>query len=151
MDQHHRKYRQLGSATKYLFMKIRLIFAFLFIGTCTLSFAQQAPEPYGALPSQRQINWQETDMYCIIHFSMATFTDKEWGNGAEDVKIFNPSNFSAMQIVGAAKAGGFKGIVVVAKHHDGFCLWPTKTTDHNISNSPYKNGKGDLVKEYQLA
>ncbi len=131
-------------------MRIRFIFAFIFIGTLT-TFAQQAPKPYGALPSQRQLNWQETDMYCIIHFSMATFTDKEWGNGAEDVKIFNPSNFSAMQIVGAVKAGGFKGIVVVAKHHDGFCLWPTKTTDHNISNSPYKNGKGDIVKEYQLA
>src|ERR1700743_3624953 len=130
-------------------MKTSLIFAFLFIGT--IAVAQQAPKPYGALPSQRQLNWQETDMYCIIHVSMATFTDKEWGNGAEDVKIFNPSNFSAMQIVAAAKAGGFKGIVVVAKHHDGFCLWPTKTTDHNISNSPYKNGKGDIVKEYQLA
>jgi len=114
-------------------------------------FAQVPPKSYGALPSQRQLDWQETGMYCIIHFSMATFTDKEWGNGAEDVKIFNPSNFSAFQIVAAAKAGGFKGIVVVAKHHDGFCLWPTKTTDHNISQSPYKNGKGDIVKEYQLA
>jgi alpha-L-fucosidase len=131
-------------------MKIQLIFTFLFFSVITV-FAQQAPKPYGALPSQRQLNWQETDMYCIIHFSMATFTDKEWGNGAEDVKLFNPSNFSAMQIVGAAKAGGFKGIVVVAKHHDGFCLWPTKTTEHNISHSPYKNGKGDIVKEYQLA
>ena len=66
-------------------------------------------------------------------------------------KIFNPGQFSAMQIVGAAKAGGFKGIVVVAKHHDGFCLWPTKTTEHNISKSPYKNGKGDLLREYRDA
>lgn len=90
-------------------------------------------------------------MYCIVHFSMATYTDKEWGYGDEDPKIFNPPKFSAEQIVGAAKAGGFKGIVVVAKHHDGFCLWPTKTTKHNISQSPYKNGKGDILKEYQLA
>jgi alpha-L-fucosidase len=114
-------------------------------------FAQSAPKPYGVLPAQRQLSWQETDMYCIVHFSMATYTDKEWGYGDEDPKIFNPKSFSALQIVGAAKAGGFKGIVVVAKHHDGFCLWPTKTTDHNISKSPYKNGKGDILKDYQLA
>ncbi|TWR31127.1 hypothetical protein FPZ43_01200 [Mucilaginibacter pallidiroseus] len=113
--------------------------------------AQQAPKPYGALPTQRQLSWQETDMYNIVHFSMATYTDKEWGYGDEDPKIFNPKNFDAMQIVGAAKAGGFKGIVVVAKHHDGFCLWPTKTTEHNISKSLYKNGKGDILKEYQVA
>lgn len=113
--------------------------------------AQSALKPYGVLPSQRQLNWQETDMYCIVHFSMATYTDKEWGYGDEEPGIFNPKSFSAMQIVGAAKAGGFKGIVVVAKHHDGFCLWPTKTTDHNISKSPYKKGKGDILKEYQLA
>lgn len=115
------------------------------------AFSQTAPKPYGALPSARQINWQETDMYCIIHFSMATYTDKEWGDGDEDPSIFNPKSFSAIQIVSAAKAGGFKGIVVVAKHHDGFCLWPTKTTKHNISYSPFEKGKGDLVKEYQLA
>jgi alpha-L-fucosidase len=111
----------------------------------------QSPAPYGALPTPRQLAWQETEMYCIIHFSMATMTDKEWAYGDENPAIFNPSNFDAMQIVAAAKAGGFKGIVVVAKHHDGFCLWPTKTTDHNICKSPWKNGKGDLVKEYQDA
>ncbi|GAC1309632.1 MAG: hypothetical protein NVSMB24_25430 [Mucilaginibacter sp.] len=90
-------------------------------------------------------------MYCLIHFGPDTYTDKEWGYGDEDPQIVNPSQFSAVQIVGAAKAGGFKGIVVVAKHHDGFCLWPTKTTEHNISKSPYKNGKGDLLQEYRDA
>jgi len=90
-------------------------------------------------------------MYCIIHFGPDTYTDKEWGYGDEDPKIFNPSNFSAMQIVSSLKAGGFKGIVVVAKHHDGFCLWPTKTTEHNISQSPYKNGRGDILREYREA
>ncbi|MBD1393383.1 alpha-L-fucosidase [Mucilaginibacter glaciei] len=123
----------------------------IFLASALSVTAQVAPKPYGVLPTQRQLNWQETDMYCIVHFSMATFTDKEWGYGDEDPKIFNPKNFSALQIVGAAKAGGFKGIVVVAKHHDGFCLWPTKTTDHNISKSPYKSGKGDILKDYQLA
>lgn len=82
--------------------------ALIFLLTITISaaFAQAPPKPYGALPAARQLRWQETEMYCIVHFSMATFTDKEWGSGAENVKIFDPSNFSAMQIVGAAKAGG---------------------------------------------
>ncbi len=126
-------------------------FTTLLIAAGITAHAQQAPKPYGVSPAPRQLNWQETDMYCIIHFSMATFTDKEWGYGDEDPKIFDPKSFSAMQIVGAAKAGGFKGIVVVAKHHDGFCLWPTKTTEHNISKSPFKNGKGDILKEYKQA
>lgn len=127
------------------------------IFTCLLTlvtmavFAQTAPKPYGPLPTKGQLQWQETDMYCIVHLSVATYTDKEWGYGDEDPKIFNPAKFSAYDIVAAAKAGGFNGVVVVAKHHDGFCLWPTKTTSHNISQSPYKNGKGDIVKEYQLA
>jgi alpha-L-fucosidase len=111
----------------------------------------QAPKPYGPIPSQGQINWQEMGMYCIIHYGLDTYTNKEWGFGDEDPKLLNPSLFSAMQIVSAAKAGGFKGVVVVAKHHDGFCLWPTKTTEHNISKSPYKNGKGDIMQEYREA
>lgn len=132
-------------------MKKVTIFALSLLAAVSSGLAQPAPKPYGQLPSARQVSWQETEMYCIIHFSMATFEDKEWGYGDEPVSLFNPAHFNAMQIVGAAKAGGFKGIVVVAKHHDGFCLWPTKTTDHNISNSPWKHGKGDILKEYQLA
>lgn len=117
----------------------------------SVAFCQPAPKPYGPLPTTAQLRWQETEMYCIVHFGPDTYTDKEWGYGDEDPAIFNPAHFNAMQIVAAAKAGGFKGIVVVAKHHDGFCLWPTKTTEHNISHSPYKNGKGDIVKEYREA
>ena len=126
-------------------------YSVLLVIIVSFAFCQPDPKSYGALPTQRQLNWQETEMYCIVHFSMATYTDKEWGYGDEDPKIFNPKSFSATQIVGAAKAGGFKGIIVVAKHHDGFCLWPTKTTAHNISRSPWKNGKGDVVKEYEIA
>lgn len=125
-------------------------FLFLFLLPLT-AISQKAPKPYGPLPTKGQLQWQETAMYCIIHFGPTTYKDKEWGYGDEGEKIVDPTQFSAMQIVGAAKAGGFKGIVVVAKHHDGFCLWPTKTTSYNISNSPYKNGKGDIVGEYRAA
>ncbi len=109
------------------------------------------PAPYGVLPTARQLAWQETEMYCLIHFGVDTYTDKEWGYGDEDPSLVDPVDFDAMQIVGAARAGGFKGIVVVAKHHDGLCLWPTRTTEHNISKSKWRNGRGDFMKEYRLA
>lgn len=109
------------------------------------------PSPYGPVPSEAQLRWHEMEMYCLIHYGVDTYTDKEWGYGDEDPAIVNPTGFDAGQIVEAAKAGGFKGVIVVAKHHDGLCLWPTKTTEHNISKSPWKNGRGDMIKEYQLA
>ncbi len=113
--------------------------------------AQKAPVIYGAVPNAAQLNLNEVGMYCIIHFGVDTYTDKEWGFGNEDPALINPVKFDAAQIVGAAKAGGFKGIVVVAKHHDGLCLWPTATTSHNITQSKWKDGKGDMVAEYQQA
>ena len=87
----------------------------------------------------------------IVHWGLNTFTDREWGYGNEDPALLDPSDFSADQIVGACKAGGIGGLVVVAKHHDGFCLWPTKTTAHNIRKSPFRGGKGDYVKEMEQA
>ena len=87
----------------------------------------------------------------IVHFSVNTFTDREWGYGSEDPKVFDPTDFDAEQIVKACADGGIKGLVVVAKHHDGFCLWPTKTTGHNITKSPFRGGKGDYVKEMSEA
>ncbi|WP_374949285.1 alpha-L-fucosidase [Mucilaginibacter sp.] len=130
-------------------MKYLLLFLLPFIALCTT--AQQAPKPYGPVPTKAQLGWHETEMYCLIHWGPDTYTDKEWGYGDEDPQLVNPTRFSALQIVGAAKAGGFKGVIVVAKHHDGFCLWPTKTTEHNISKSPYKKGKGDILKVYRDA
>lgn len=115
------------------------------------AFAQNAPKPYGAVPTQRQLAWHDIESYGLIHFTPTTFENKEWGYGDADPKTFNPSDFNAEQIVKAAKAGGLKGIILVAKHHDGFALWPTKTTDYNITKSPFRNGKGDLVKEVELA
>jgi alpha-L-fucosidase len=113
--------------------------------------AQQAPKPYGALPSERQIKWHEMEMYCLIHYTPTTFQDKEWGFGDADSKLFNPSNFDANQIAKAAASAGFKGLISVAKHHDGFCLWPTKTTTYSIASSPWKNGKGDMVQDFMEA
>ncbi|MVT12245.1 alpha-L-fucosidase [Chitinophaga tropicalis] len=123
----------------------------LFLGLFTTLNLYGQPAPYGALPSDAQLKWHEMEMYCLIHYGVNTYLDHEWGYGDEDPRLVNPKQFDARQIVGAAKAGGFKGIIVVAKHHDGLCLWPTKTTPHNISQSGWRNGKGDFIKEYQQA
>ncbi len=128
----------------------RIVLVILLFVTGT-AFSQAPPAPYGVLPTKAQLHWHEMGMYCIIHFGVDTYTDKEWGYGDEDPAIFNPAHFDAAQIVGAAKAGGFKGVVIVAKHHDGLCLWPTHTTEHNIRKSPWRNGKGDMIREYRAA
>ncbi|MCO6496504.1 MAG: alpha-L-fucosidase [Chitinophagaceae bacterium] len=126
-------------------------FPVLFVTGLFFSCSTPAPEPFGPLPSERQLHWQEMEMYTIIHFTPTTFQNKEWGFGDADPAIFNPVDFNADSIVAAIKAGGFKGITFVAKHHDGFCLWPTSTTDYNISKTPFRDGKGDMVKEMEEA
>jgi len=114
--------------------------------------AAQAPmKPFGAVPTERQLRWHEMEMYCLIHFTPTTFQNKEWGFGDAAASLFNPSHFDAHQIASAAAAGGFKGLISVAKHHDGFCLWPTKTTTYSIQHSPWKQGQGDMVYEFMQA
>ncbi|KQN20602.1 alpha-L-fucosidase [Sphingomonas sp. Leaf33] len=110
-----------------------------------------APRPRGATPSKRQLAWHGHEQYAFIHFSINTFTDKEWGYGDESPTLFAPTDFDPDQIVAAAKSANMRGIILTAKHHDGFCLWPTQLTEHCIRNSPYKNGKGDIVGEMEQA
>lgn len=124
---------------------ISLLLILTFFG-CT-----ETIEPLEPIPAPRQLAWHEVEMYGLVCFNLVSFEDKEWGYGDSDPAIFNPSEFSAEQVVNTAKEGGLNGIILVCKHHEGFCLWPTKTTDYNISKSPWKNGEGDMVREFQLA
>ena len=103
--------------------------------------------PCGPLPNANQLRWQKMEMYAFIHYSLNTYTDQEWGFGNEDPKLFNPSSLDCRQWARVCKQAGMRGIIFTAKHHCGFCMWPSAYTEYSVKNSPWKDGKGDVVRE----
>ena len=120
------------------------VFVSLFLISCDTT---PPPEPLSPLPEARQLLWHEMEFYAFVHFNMNTFTDMEWGTGGESPELFNPTELDCQQWARVCSEAGMKGIILTAKHHDGFCLWPSEYTEHSVKNSPWKNGKGDIVQE----
>ncbi|HXD48953.1 MAG TPA: alpha-L-fucosidase [Gemmatimonadaceae bacterium] len=105
------------------------------------------PGPTRAVPTAAQLQWQRDELAMFLHFGVNTFTDREWGDGTEDPAIFAPTALDAREWARSAKRGGFRTLILTAKHHDGFCLWPTRTTEHSVAKSPWRGGQGDVVRE----
>ncbi|WP_187262020.1 alpha-L-fucosidase [Pontibacter beigongshangensis] len=127
-------------------MKKNILAALLLSTVAFSSFAQELPKP-----TVRQLEWQQLETTAFIHFTVNTFTGKEWGDGTESPSIFDPVDFDARAMIRTLKETGFEMAIITAKHHDGFCLWPSAYTEHSVKNSPWRNGKGDMVKEIEEA
>jgi alpha-L-fucosidase len=136
------------SNTANRIMKYFLCEIFFFV--CSIGFVNaqtKAPAPFGPVPNANQLRVQEMEQYAFIHFSLNTYTDQSWGFGNENVNLFNPEKLDARQWARICKQAGMKGVIITAKHHCGFSLWPSKYTEYSVKNAPWKNGKGDVVRE----
>ena len=122
--------------------------AWLASGAGATPIARRRPRVQRPVPSPGQLLWQQDELALFIHFGVNTFTDREWGDGAESPSAFNPSAFDARQWARTARAAGYRALILTAKHHDGFCLWPTTTTAHSVASSPFRGGAGDVVREF---
>jgi len=132
--------------TRHTLALVSLLGAWLGVGFRTPAADSAAPPPpVGAVPSPRQLAWQELAYYGFVHFTVNTFTDREWGTGDESPDLFAPSAFDARQWARSAREAGMAGLILTAKHHDGFCLWPSRFTDHSVRSSRWQDGRGDVV------
>lgn len=130
---------------------MKKIFYLIALSFAVLSCHVKAPEPYGAVPSEAQVEWQKNEFTMFVHFGPNTFTGAEWGSGQEKAEIFNPTELDCRQWASIAKDAGMKGIILTAKHHDGFCLWPNPVSQHTVAQSPWRDGKGDVLKDLSEA
>ena len=112
-----------------------------------ISCSQNAPAPYGPLPTPEQVAWQQMETNMFIHFGPNTFSGKEWGDGTETEDMFSPDSLDCRQWVRTARLAGFKGVIITGKHHDGFCLWPNPESVHTVAQSSWRDGKGDVLRE----
>jgi len=113
----------------------------------SMALAPVLPPPRRPVPTRAQLEWQQDELALFLHFGVNTFTDREWGDGTEDPAIFAPTQLDARQWARTARNAGFRAMILTAKHHDGFCLWPTRTTTHSVVRSPWRGGKGDVMRE----
>jgi alpha-L-fucosidase len=133
--------------TNHFLGSIKLLFIFAIFCSTGLFAQVSAPQPVLPIPNANQLRWQQMEYYSFVHLSVNTYTDMAWGFGNEDPQIFNPTELDCRQWARIAKEAGMKGIIFTAKHHSGFCLWPSKYTEYSVKNAPWRDGKGDMVQE----
>lgn len=126
-------------------------FSLFILSVFTCSCVPDTPPAYGPVPTESQLEWQKMEMNMFCHFGPNTFSGKEWGEGTENENLFNPSSLNCRQWAEVASAGGFKGIIITAKHHDGFCLWPNPVSEHTVAGCNWRNGRGDVLRELSEA